>query len=68
MPGVKQGYNMSWFLFLFVIDRVMNRAVDYYVGTGIKWNITTTLQEADFADDGLVPISSTYIHTDSKQD
>ena len=34
--GVKQGCNMSGFLFLLVIDWVMRRTV-VHAGTGIRW-------------------------------
>ena len=59
---------MSGFLFLLVIDWVMKRAVDYYVGTGIRWNMTTTLEDADFADYDLVPILSTFTQIQKKID
>ncbi|KAL9981556.1 hypothetical protein ACROYT_G010273 [Oculina patagonica] len=48
--GVKQGCNMSGFLFLLVIDWVMRRTV-VHAGTGIRWKMTTTLEDLDFADD-----------------
>jgi len=62
--GVKQGCNMSGFLFLSVIDWVMRRTVAH-AGTGIRWKMTTMLEDLDFADD-LALISST--HTDSEED
>ena len=55
--GVKQGCNMSGFLFLLVIDWEMRRSVEG-AGTGIRWKMTTMLEDLDFADD-LALISST---------
>jgi len=62
--GVKQGCNMSGFLFLSVIDWVMRRTVAH-AGTGIRWKMTTMLEDLDFVDD-LALISST--RTDSEED
>ena len=56
--GVKQGCNMSGFLFLLVIDWVMRRSVEG-ARTGIRWKMTTMLEDLDFADD-LALISSTF--------
>ena len=55
--GVKQGYNLSRFLFLLVIDWIMRKTVrngEY----GIRWRLTTKLDDLDFADD-IALISST---------
>ena len=48
--GVKQGCNMSGFLFLLVVDWVMRRSVNG-ARTGIRWKMTTMLEDLDFADD-----------------
>ena len=50
LSGVKQGCVMSGFLFLIVIDWVMNRTVKNN-RKGIRWKLTTTLDDLDFADD-----------------
>lgn len=55
--GVKQGCNMSGFLFLIVMDWVMGRAVGGGEN-GIRWKFTSKLYELDFADD-IVLLSST---------
>ena len=62
--GVKQGCNVSGFLFLLVIDWVMRRTV-VHAGTGIRWKMTT-MQE-DFAHD-LARISSTFTQIQKKID
>ena len=49
---------MSGFLFLLVIDWVMRKTVSH-AETGIRWKMTTMLEDLDFADD-LALISSTY--------
>ena len=64
--GVKQGCNMSGFLFLLVIDWVMRRSVEG-ARTGIRWTMTTMLEDLDFADD-LALISSTFTQTQTKID
>ena len=46
--AVKQGCNMSGFLFLLVIDWVVRRSVRR---SGVRWKITTMLEVLDFADD-----------------
>ena len=56
--GVKQGYNMLGSLFLFVIDWVMRRSVER-ARTGIRWKMTTMLEDLDVADN-LTLISSTF--------
>ena len=64
--GVKQECSMSRFLFLLVIDCVMRRTVAH-AGTGIRWKMTTMLEELDFAGD-LALISSTYTQIQKKID
>ena len=63
---VKQGCNMSGFLFLLVIDWVMRRTVAH-AGTSIRWKMTTMLEDLDFAVD-LAFISSTYTQVQKKID
>ena len=48
--GVKQGCNMSGFLFLLVIDWIMRKATADN-STGIRWKFTSKLEDLDFADD-----------------
>ncbi|KXJ14904.1 hypothetical protein AC249_AIPGENE27516 [Exaiptasia diaphana] len=48
--GVKQGCNMSGFLFLIVIDWIMERSVGQGEN-GIKWKSTSKLDDLDFADE-----------------
>ena len=48
-PGVKQGCNMSGFSFRVVIEWIMKRTIDDNT-TGIHWNMTTTLDDLDYAD------------------
>ena len=48
--GVKQGWCMSGFLFLLVIDWVMRRTLEGRQ-TGIRWQFTNKLEDLDFADD-----------------
>ena len=64
--GVKQGCNMSGFLFLMVIDWVMRRTVRNGE-TGIRWKFTSKLDHVDFADD-LALIASTKQHIQLKTD
>ena len=54
---VKQGCNMSGFLFLLVLDWVMRRTVEDG-NNGIRWKFTLKLDDLDFADDILL-LSST---------
>ncbi|XP_021370819.1 uncharacterized protein LOC110461605 [Mizuhopecten yessoensis] len=56
--GVKQGCNMSGFLSLLVIDWIM-RATTNSNNTGIRWNLTTKLEEIDYAADDIALLSST---------
>ena len=64
--GVKQGCNMSWFLFLMVVDWIMRRTVRNDE-TGIIWKFTSKLDDLDFADD-LALIASTKQHIQLKTD
>ena len=64
--GVKQGCNMPGFLFLLVVDWGMRRSVDG-ARTGIRWKMTTMLEDLDFADD-LALISSTFTQIQRKID
>ena len=48
--GVKQGCNMSGFLFLLVIDCIMRRTVTG-ANTGIRWKLWSKLDDLGFADD-----------------
>ena len=48
--GVKEGCNMSGFLFLLVIDRVVRKSTAEN-NTGIRWNFTTKLDNLDYVDD-----------------
>ena len=62
--GVKQGDVTSGFIFLVVVDWIMR---DTTAGnkTGIRWNITSKLEDLDFADD-IALMSSCYTHTQTK--
>ena len=55
--GVKQGCNMSGFLFLVVMDWVMRSAVGGGEN-GIRWKLTSKLDDLDFTND-IVLLSST---------
>ena len=55
--GVKQGCNMSGFLFLIVMDWIMRRTVGKGKN-GIRWRLTTKLDDLDFADDVALLSSS----------
>ena len=55
--GVKQGCNMSGFLFLLVVDWVIKRKVAGN-NTGIRWKLWSNLDDLDFADN-IALISST---------
>ena len=48
--GVKQGCTMSGFLFLVSIDWVVSRTTEDR-RTGIRWKLTSVLEELDFEDD-----------------
>ena len=62
--GVKQGCNMSGFLFLIVMDWVMRRTVGQGEN-GIRWKLTSKLDDLDFADD-VALLSSTRQQIQSK--
>ena len=64
LTGVKQGCNMSGFLFLIALDRVMRNAVGNGEN-GIRWKLTSKFDDVDFADD-IVLISSTKKQTQEK--
>ena len=55
--GVKQGCNMSGFLFLIIMDWVMRRTVRHGEN-GIRWRFTSKLDDLDFADD-IATLSAT---------
>ena len=48
--GVKQGCSMSGFIFLLVLDFVMRKTTKDK-DTGLRWKLTTKLEDLDFADD-----------------
>ena len=48
--GIKNGCNMSGPLFLWVVDWVMRKTLQEG-HTGVRWKITTKLEDIDFADD-----------------
>ena len=62
--GVKQGCNMSGFLFLLVVDWIM-RTVLADTPMGIRWKMTSKLEDLDFADD-IALLSSSRGHTQQK--
>jgi len=64
--GVKQGCNMSGFLFLLVIDWIMRETVKNGEN-GIRWKFTSKLDDLDFADD-IALLSSTKQHIQMKTD
>ena len=64
--GVKQGCNMSGFLFLLVIDWIMKKATADN-STGIRWKFTSKLEDLDFADD-IALISSNRQQIQTKTD
>ena len=55
--GVKQGCDMSGFLFLLVIDWIMRKTTSSS-NTGIRWNFTSKLEDLDYVDD-IALLSST---------
>ena len=62
--GVKQGCNMSGFMFLVVMDWILRRSV----GEGeneMRWKFTPKLDDLDFADD-IALLSSTKHHIQEK--
>jgi len=62
--GVKQGCNMSGFLFLIAIDWIMRRTVGKGEN-GIRWTFTSKLDDLDFADD-VALLSCTKQHIQNK--
>ena len=64
--GVKQGCNMSGFLFLLVIDWIMKNTVGNGEN-GIRWKFTSKLDDLDFADD-IALLSSTINQLQQKTD
>uniref|UniRef100_A0A0L8GQW2 Reverse transcriptase domain-containing protein n=1 Tax=Octopus bimaculoides TaxID=37653 RepID=A0A0L8GQW2_OCTBM len=62
--GVKQGCVMPGFLFFLAIGWVMQRTTEKHKND-IKWNLESTLEDFDFADN-LALLSSTYEHIQSK--
>ena len=64
LSGLRQGCVMSGFLFLIVIDWVMRRTVENN-RNGIRWKLTTTLDDLDFADD-LALLSSRWSQAQDK--
>jgi len=64
ISGVKQGCVMSGFLFLLVVDWLM-RKVTKNNNTGIRWKMTSKLEDLDFADN-LALISPTFKHIEDK--
>lgn len=65
--GVKQGCNMSGFLFSLVIDWIMRKKLEGH-NTGIRWNLWSTLNDLDFADDiALISSTKTTDPTESKK-
>ena len=66
LTGVKQGCNMSGFLFLLAMDWIMRRTTDEN-HTGIRWKFTSKLEDLDFADD-IALLSSTKQHMQNKSE
>jgi hypothetical protein len=62
--GVTQGFVMSALLFNLVIDWVMRKTTED-APRGIRWNISSTLEDLDFADD-LALLSHTHHHLQEK--
>lgn len=50
VDGVKMRCNISEFLFLIIIDRIMKQTTSEN-NTGIRWKMATKLDYLDFADD-----------------
>jgi hypothetical protein len=63
--GVKKGCCMSGFSFLLVIHWVMRRLAVEGERTGLRWNLTTMLEDLDLADDFAL-LSSTMNHLQLK--
>ena len=64
--GVKQGCSMSSLLFLLVVNWVMRKTLQEGK-TGIRWKLTTKLEDLNFADD-IALLSSTKQHIQTKAD
>ena len=65
--AVKQGCNMSEFLFLLVIDWIMRKKLEGH-NTGIRWNLWSKLNDLVFADDiALISSTKTTDPTESKK-
>ena len=64
--GVKQGCNMSGFLFLLVLDWIMRKTLEGD-NTGIRWKLWTKLNDLDNADD-IALISSTKQQVQQKEE
>ena len=62
--GVKQECDMSGFLFLIIMDWVIRRTVKT-VENGIRWRLTSKLDDLDFADD-VALLSLTKQHNQNK--
>ena len=56
---------MSGFLFLLAIDWIMRKTTTANNNTGIRWKMTTKLDELDFADD-IALLSSSKDHMQNK--
>ena len=54
LTGVRQGYLLSPFLFLLVIDWIMQQTTEKH-HDGTQWTLTTWLEDLDFADDRHCP-------------
>ena len=55
---LKQGFEMSGFLFLLCLDWLMRKA-STDKRRGVRWNFTSLLEDLDFADD-IALLSSTF--------
>ena len=62
--GVKQGDVVSGFIFLMVVDWIMERTTEGNK-TGISWKFTTKLEDLDFVDD-IALLSSNLHHMQTK--
>ena len=62
--GVKQGCNMSGFLFFIIIDWIMDITTKNY-NYGIRWKFTSKLDGLDYADD-IAFLSSSKQHIERK--
>ena len=62
--GVKQGCNLSGFIFLLIMDWILRRRVGNGEN-GIRWRLTTKVDDLDFADD-MALLSSTKHHIKEK--